>query len=67
MTDPDQKRDQEGPTLNTRFLWVLLGVMVSMVAMPLLPERGRYIYGVLLMLWIAYELWLLVYRGFRGR
>lgn len=67
MSKDEDDRSDDAPGLNVRFLWVLLGVMVSMVAMPLLPERGRYVYGVLLMLWIAYELWLLVFRGIRSR
>ncbi len=54
-------------TLNTRFLWVLLGVMIAMVSMPLLPEGWRNVGGGLLMLWLAYELWVLVYRTFASR
>ena len=54
-------------TLNVRFLWVLLGVMIAMVAMPLLPDGWRNVGGGLLMLWLAYELWVLVYRTFASR
>ena len=54
-------------TLNTRFLWVLLGVMIAMVAMPLLPDGWRSVGGGLLMLWLAYELWVLIYRTFASR
>ena len=58
---------RDGATLNVRFLWVLLGVMIAMVAMPLLPDGWRNVGGGLLMLWLAYELWVLVYRTFASR
>ncbi len=55
--------DDRGPSISTRFLWVLLAVMILMVAMPLLPVMPRSLVAGVMMLWLVYELWRLVYRG----
>ncbi len=64
---PEKEASGQGAGLNTRFLWVLLGVMIGMVALPLLPETGRNIAGGVLAIWLAYEFWLLVYKGISAR
>ncbi len=64
---PQQEDSSKEASLNTRFLWVLLGVMITMVALPLLPETGRYIVGAALAIWLAYEFWLLLYKGISTR
>jgi len=72
-SDSDSQDEKNGQpaskeaSLDTRFLWVLLGTLVAMVALPLLPETGRNLGGGLLMIWLAYELWILLYRGRKPR
>ena len=58
----EEARSME-PSISTRFLWVLLGVMITMVALPMLPITLRNIVAVILVLWLAYEFWRFVYRG----
>ncbi len=58
---------KEQSSLSTRFLWVLLGVMIVMISLPLLPQGWHRPAGGLLMIWLAYELWVLVYRTFASR
>ncbi len=69
MTEGDRRpgdrkpEDDRGPSISTRFLWVLLAVMILMVAIPLLPDLLRRVVAGLMMLWLTYELWRVVYRG----
>jgi hypothetical protein len=61
--DREQEAGSMEPSISTRFLWVLLGVMITMVALPMLPVMLRNIVAVMLVLWLAYEFWRFVYRG----
>ena len=62
MSENDPEKSKDEPTISTRFLWVLLGVMITMVALPMLPVMLRNVVAGLMVLWLAYEFWRFVFR-----